>query len=111
MVDDHSDTREMLTQALTFCGAVVRDASSAHDAVALLVDVDVVITDLAMPEEDGVWLLGEVRRLPRRILVVALTGIAAQHDKRLASAGFDRVILKPVDPFYLCELVEAALRE
>jgi hypothetical protein len=37
------------------------------------------------------------------------SGVAAAHDKRLADAGFDRVLLKPIDPFRLCEEIEAAL--
>jgi len=49
----------MLTRVLTFGGASVRQARSARDAVPLLPEADVVVTDLSMPHEDGIWLLGE----------------------------------------------------
>ena len=74
IVDDHTDTRDKLMQALTFCGASVRDARSAHDAVPLLPQADVVVTDLLLAEDDGIWLLAEARRLPPRLLAIALTG-------------------------------------
>jgi len=40
-----------------------------------------------------------------------VTGVAAQFDERLARAGFDRVLLKPIDLFDLCDIIEAALRD
>lgn len=111
IVDDHGDSLEMFMEALDFCGASVLGASSAREAATRLGGVDVVVTDLVMPDRDGIWLLEQVRGLPRRIPVLAISGIAVAHDTRVAAAGFDRVLLKPVDPFRLCDEIEAVLRE
>ena len=109
IVDDHADTLAILREVLPFCGASPLVAQSAREAVPLLDSADVVVTDLAMPEHDGVWLLGHVRRLPRRVPVVAVTGYTATQQPVLADAGFDRVLLKPVDPLALCEVIESVL--
>jgi len=111
IVEDHLDSMEVLVQALEFCRATVRGVRSAEEAVTHLAEVDVVVTDLTMPRHDGIWLLEHIRRLPGRIRVLALTGVSAQHDPRLAIASFDRVLLKPLDPFHLCDEIEAVLRE
>ena len=39
-----------------------------------LPQADVVVTDLLLAEDDGIWFLAEARRLPRRLLAIALTG-------------------------------------
>ena len=111
IVDDHGDSVEMFIDAMVFCGASAIGAHSAQEAAAHLGEVDVVVTDLAMPDRDGIWLLEQARQLPHRVRVFAVTGIAAQHDARLAAAPFDRILLKPLDPFRLCDEIEAALRE
>ena len=111
IVDDHGDSLDMFVQAVEFCGASALGARSAQEAAAHLAEVDVVVTDLAMPDRDGIWLLDQVRRLPRRVRVLAVTGVAAQHNARLAAAPFDRILLKPLDPFRLCDEIEAVLRE
>ena len=111
VVDDHGDSRDMFMEALEYCGASVLGASSAQEAATKLGDVDVVVTDLYLPDRDGIWLLEQARGLPRRVQVLAVSGIAVAHNARLASAGFDLVLLKPVDPFSLCDEVEAALHE
>jgi CheY-like chemotaxis protein len=110
-VDDHGDSLDMFVEAVEFCGASALGSRSAQEAAAHLAEVDVVVTDLAMPDRDGIWLLDQVRRLPRRVRVLAVTGVAAQHNARLAAAPFDRILLKPLDPFRLCDEIAAVLRE
>ena len=78
--------------------------------MALLTEVDVVVTSLIMPDKDGIWLLEQVRRLAGRVRVLAVSGNTPLENDRLARATFDRILLKPVDPFRLCDEVEAVLR-
>ena len=111
VVDDHGDSLDMFVEAVEFCGASARRARSAQEAATQLAEVDVVVTDLAMPDRDGIWLLEQARRLPHRVRVLAVTGVSVQHNARLAAAPFDRILLKPVDPFRLCEEIESTLRE
>jgi CheY-like chemotaxis protein len=110
VVEDHQDTRDIYTHVLEAAGAVVESTKSAQDAVPLLHTADVVVTDVAMPGEDGVWLLEQVPALPRHVPVVAVTGYVREQDPRLANAAFDLLLLKPVDPWRLCDEIESLVR-
>ncbi len=65
VVDDEADTRELLKQGLEYCGAKVRVAGSAAEAVDALVALvpDILISDIGMPGIDGYDLIRQVRRL------------------------------------------------
>jgi two-component system OmpR family response regulator len=109
LVEDHEDTRDMYAQALTAAGAVVDLARSAQDAALLLNTADVVVTDVAMPGEDGICLLEQIRAKTSRLPVIAVSGYVKEQDQRLARANFDVLLLKPVDPWRLCEEIEMLL--
>ncbi|NIF45541.1 PAS domain-containing protein, partial [Burkholderia sp. Tr-862] len=63
IVDDDATTRASLTAALTTLGAAVAIASSGREALAVIADLQptVVLSDLAMPDGDGFWLLDALR--------------------------------------------------
>lgn len=105
VVDDNEDTRNVLATMLEAHGATVTIAASVADARASLAQrvPDVLITDLAMPVEDGFGLLDYCRhhadpRL-RALPILALTAYGGQqaHD-RVVAAGFDAYLAKPVEP-------------
>ncbi|MEO7157078.1 MAG: hybrid sensor histidine kinase/response regulator, partial [Vicinamibacterales bacterium] len=102
VVDDHDDGREMTATVLEQCGARVCRAACAKDAVmeALLDDPDIVVSDIAMPGDDGYALLAQLRALKRRpFRAVALTAFATAGDRaRALEAGFDDHLAKPVEP-------------
>jgi CheY-like chemotaxis protein len=103
VVDDDADTAEAVAQLLTAEGATVRCAPSAERARGVLRDFlpDVLVSDIAMPGEDGYSLLRSVRCLDAhaRVRAVALTALATAEDAREAiRAGYDRHIAKPVAP-------------
>jgi len=108
IVDDHGDTLDMLTQACGSQGAVVGSTSSAREALDLIARTrpDVVITDIGLRGEDGVWLLNEIRRHHPKLPVLALTG---RGPEEALAAGFDAVLLKPTDPWALCDEVRRLL--
>jgi CheY-like chemotaxis protein len=87
-------------------------AASASEALAALAaqPCDVVVSDLAMPEQSGFWLIPKIRQLfPRRhVPVIAVTGYPFPPDGVLR-AGFDDVMQKPPDPDALCAAVAALL--
>ncbi|MBX3228366.1 MAG: response regulator [Labilithrix sp.] len=85
-------------------GAAVHTADSVALALELFEDVkpDVVISDIAMPEEDGFGLLKRIRALPASLggakPVIALSAYVAKSDRdRALAAGFARYLYKPVD--------------
>jgi two-component system, OmpR family, response regulator len=101
IVDDHADTRDIYEQCLGATGAIVLTAGTAEDAVERLDRVDVVVTDFALPGEDGVWLLDRINASPRPVPVILLSGFAETQIKAVAAAPFARKLLKPVDPWDL----------
>ncbi|MDP9174511.1 MAG: ATP-binding protein [Planctomycetota bacterium] len=104
IVDDEADARRMLSKVLESVGAKVVVAGGAADALAKINDehaVDVLVSDLGMPDQDGYDLIREIRRRghqARDLPAVALTGFAHKDDAREAVlAGFQAHIPKPVD--------------
>jgi CheY-like chemotaxis protein/anti-sigma regulatory factor (Ser/Thr protein kinase) len=111
VVDDEVDARDLLRVVLESAGADVTVAASGADALRLLSEqrFDVLVADIAMPEQDGYSLLRAVRALPTeagRIPAIAVTAYASTVDRELAlNVGFDRHVAKPVDPARLVAAV------
>ena len=110
VVEDDDDTREVMRAMLELCGATVLVAESAKlglDAY-LKGHPDAIVSDIAMPGEDGYWLVREVARHlnTRDVPAVAVTAFAGQHPRDMAlAAGFRAHLAKPVDPEVLCRTV------
>jgi signal transduction histidine kinase/ActR/RegA family two-component response regulator len=103
-VDDERDTRDMLYTVLAQHGAHVTAVGSATEALSLLdgdAAVDVIISDLSMPEMDGLELMRRVRQLScgnSRAAAVALSAFARPEDRsRAILAGFDVHLPKPFE--------------
>jgi signal transduction histidine kinase/DNA-binding NarL/FixJ family response regulator len=99
VVDDEDDARVLTTFVLAAEGADVREARSAADAFDLLVNFEpaLVVSDLAMPDEDGASLIRRIRRSYGPIPAIALTAFSGPHESDvIASSGFDRHLVKPV---------------
>ena len=103
IVDDDSDTLEMLSEALEASGAEVSAARSADEALVVLNNggIDVLVSDIGMPNVDGYALIRRVRALPGsrgRIPAIALTAYARPEDRAEAiDAGFQLHLPKPVE--------------
>ena len=110
VVEDHDDSRDLLEQVLHHAGAQVVAARSADEALPSLGEVDVVVTDIAMPGHDGFWLLHEVRRRRQPMPVIAVSGYSDLQEQALREAAFARVLRKPIDPWVLCREVAAVVR-
>jgi len=113
IVEDDGDSRNAMRETLEMAGAVVTAAASASDALAALAArrFDVVVSDLAMPQQSGFWLIAKIRQLypDRPIPVLAVTGHPFPADG-VRRAGFDAVMQKPPDPDALCAQVGALAR-
>ena len=84
MVDDHEPSRDLFCEVLTSAGYAVRAASDGIHAIRHMEETrfDVVLTDLSMPQMDGLELLTKIRdRWPESRVVVhssMLTGRVAR---------------------------------
>jgi PAS domain S-box-containing protein len=105
IVDDETDTRELLALVLRNEGAIVTTAASAAEALALLEtnSPDILICDIAMPGENGYLLLEKFRAIEQSsgrpsVPAVALTAYAREEDRDAAfEGGFDMHLAKPID--------------
>jgi CheY-like chemotaxis protein len=114
VVEDDDDTREVLTLGLSLYGADVVAVSSSADAMAELGKTlpDVIVSDIGLPDEDGLALIRRVRRLPPthggRVPAVAVTAFTLSDDAEEATrAGFQRHFRKPVETQELFAAVAA----
>jgi len=83
---DFADTLDVLESCLQFEGAAVDVAASATEALNALHRCDIVVTDFALPERDGIWLLEQASRAPSPVQVILLSGYAAQQVPYIAAA-------------------------
>jgi len=114
VVDDDEESRTIVAEYLEGQRAVVVTAASARQAFDVLRQqrVDVLLADIAMPEEDGYTLIRRVRagmvEGVESIPAAALTSFARTEDRQRAlQAGFHLHLTKPVDRRRLIESVEA----
>jgi two-component system, chemotaxis family, CheB/CheR fusion protein len=114
VVEDDRDTRELLKFAIESYGAEVLAVESARAALAALTAnpgrYNVLISDLGMPEENGYFLIRQVRSLDAaaggQIPAAALTAYASESERQRAiEAGFQIHIAKPVPPLQLALMV------
>jgi len=113
VVDGDVHALEFARATLEQYGAVVVTASSAREAKARFKrePPDVFVSDLVMPDEDGLQLIRDIRQIDRasgRVTpAAALTALARTDDRRRAlTAGYQMHVAKPVDPSELVSTVE-----
>jgi CheY-like chemotaxis protein len=114
IVDDDLEARELFASILESAGAEVRAAASADEAMFLVHSWApmVLLSDIAMPHEDGYSLIRRVTTSlhGHRPVAIAVTAHARAEDRQRAiDAGFQWHIRKPVDPVELVGVIAALL--
>jgi hypothetical protein len=113
VVDDEADARTSIELTLKQYGAIVTAVDSAKEAMYTLEHepVDVLLSDLAMPVEDGLSLIRRVRAGPgERLPAAALSAYGRAEDRMQATqAGFDTHLSKPIEPVALAAAIEVLL--
>jgi CheY-like chemotaxis protein len=113
VVEDDTDTRELLRLILEGQGAKVRTASSVPEALTAYDESrpDVLVADIGMPEYNGYTLIGRVRARDRErgnriVPAIALTAYATAIDRdTMLTAGFQVHVPKPFDPNHLVSVI------
>ena len=115
VVDDEPDARELIKAALSRYGAEVTVAATVRVALEALerAPFDVLVSDIAMPENDGYDLIRNVRALDAgrggRVPALALTAYARIEDRAAAiAAGYQQFATKPIEPAELAAASPAA---
>jgi CheY-like chemotaxis protein len=104
VVDDEFDARDAITAVLEECGAEVIAVSSVAEAIGSIPRARpaVIVSDIAMPAEDGFALIRGVKELGAErggtVPVLALTAYASAGDEeRILEAGYRAYLTKPVE--------------
>jgi CheY-like chemotaxis protein/anti-sigma regulatory factor (Ser/Thr protein kinase) len=112
LVDDEPEAREIISTVIGRTGAEVKTCISASEALMKLTEwrPDVILSDIAMPEEDGYSFIGKVRSLPRdkggETPAAALSAYARDEDRVQAlAAGYQMHIAKPIGASQLVTMV------
>jgi signal transduction histidine kinase/ActR/RegA family two-component response regulator len=112
LVDDEMETREIISTVVQRTGAEVKACKSAREALAELMEwrPDVILSDIAMPDEDGYSFIGRVRALPQNeggaTPAAALTAYAREEDRKQAlAAGYQMHIAKPIGAGQLVTMI------
>ena len=112
VADDDQDSAESLAMLLQMMGHEVRSALNGLEALAVAAafEPDLIVLDIGMPGLDGYEVCRRIRQQAwgRVVVIAALTGWSRDEDKaRSEQAGFDRFLVKPVDPKVLEDLIAA----
>jgi CheY-like chemotaxis protein len=118
VVEDEPDSREVIAATLEQYKAEAIAVASAKAGLAALehFQPDVLVSDIAMPGEDGYSLLERVRFLPPerggQIPAIALTAYAREEDRQQAfCAGFQQHLSKPIEPAQLATAILNLVRQ
>jgi two-component system cell cycle sensor histidine kinase/response regulator CckA len=98
LVDDDAEIRELIAQAMRLDGATVVSAGSTHEALELLArrdDIDVLITDIMMPEIDGFTLSHRAVALRPKLGVIYVTGYSGDLWRTIGPVSDAEVLQKP----------------
>ena len=111
VVDDNDQMREMLRLILEAAGHEVLDAANGKIALHLqkTMPADLVITDIIMPEMEGLDLIMNIRRIPPCVKIIAISG-GGKVDPSLClkiadNLGADRILLKPFSKSTILSMV------
>ena len=114
-VDDSNSIRQMVGFTLKRAGFEVVEAVDGNDAISQLntTTIDMMITDLNMPNMDGIELIKEVRTKPQyKFIPIVMLTTESQEDKKLAgkAAGATGWIVKPFKPDQLLSVIKKVLK-
>lgn len=100
LVEDHPDTQHAFAAILRSWSHDVTASDSAAGGLAFLEEneVDVILSDIGLPDQDGYEFIAEVRRRNSDVIAVAVSAyFTAADQQRGREAGFDMYFSKPVD--------------
>jgi signal transduction histidine kinase/ActR/RegA family two-component response regulator len=103
VVDDEADARQVISSLIARTGAEVKACETASEALEMLEQwkPDVLMSDIAMPDEDGYSFINKVRALPANrgglVPAAAFTAYAREEDRtRALAAGYQMHVAKPI---------------
>jgi DNA-binding response OmpR family regulator len=99
LVEDHTDTRTILSTLLSRCGCRIVSAKNLQEARTRLGEMafGILICDLNLPDGDGIELVREAKKM-QPLKAIALTARQSENDRAAGmEAGFDCYLTKPIN--------------
>jgi DNA-binding response OmpR family regulator len=110
LIEDEDALRSMLSLSLEKMGYSVSEATNGHEGIAAFnkAKPDLVVTDLMMPEKEGLETISELKKAHPKVLIIAMTG-GGRSDARdnLKMAKLFGATVALAKPFAFQELAEA----
>jgi CheY-like chemotaxis protein len=113
LVEDDPESRYALAHILRGHGYDVREAPDTSEALVVIqellfqnLSIDLVITDLRMPNENGLVLAAQIHVKCPEVPVLLMSGYLSERTGKLISEGFAEFIHKPIDPPVLITAVQ-----
>ncbi len=109
LVEDHLDTQRAFAAILRSWGHTVSTSDSVAGGLSFLEDteVDVLLSDIGLPDRSGFEFIAEARRRNRHMTAIAVSAyFTAADQERGHAAGFDLYFAKPVDLIGLQRVLE-----
>jgi DNA-binding response OmpR family regulator len=113
LVDDDDSFRKAMVRILTSAGHTVRDLPSGLDVCRALAEapVDILVTDLIMPDVEGLETIRTVRRENSTLPIIAISGggrlTPASYLTMARGVGATDVLAKPFEPAKLVAMIES----
>jgi len=117
VVDDDQPVRELICAILGSCGYEISEANNGQIATRMYREqpFDLVITDLVMPDMEGIELIKELRAIDHNVKVIAISGgFLTASDTYLKAAklmGAQRTLPKPFEMDELLSVVSSVLEQ
>jgi CheY-like chemotaxis protein len=112
VVDDHYDSVVLLSRVLAQGGYAVWWERSCREAklVAAIHRIDVLLSEIALPDGDGCQLLADLRERYPQMHAIAYTASASESDRsRMMAAGFGTIVTKPTETKEILRTIDHAV--
>ena len=116
IIDDEMVIRNSLRQLLETAGHDVADASNGHIGMQMHAQTpfDLVVTDILMPEQEGLETIMEIRRTSPGVKIIAMSGggrfIHAEVLDIAQKLGAQRILTKPFTSQHVLDMVAELLK-
>lgn len=113
VIEDDDEVRSLITQFLMREGHEILEATNGVEGAEVFGQqpVDIVITDIMMPTQDGVETIRELKAIDPNVRAIAITGYRGSYNRLPAAefVGAKRTLVKPFSKEDLLEAVDAVL--
>lgn len=112
IVDDEPELRKAMAFDFKRRGCILFEAGCGNDALQIIrtTTIDIVISDVRMPNGSGIDLVKEIRKInPKTPVVLLATGFADLSEPEALQIGAQALVEKPIDRKRMIEIIEQSL--